>query len=452
MMQDWGVTYAELEPYFDRFEYCAGISGKAGNLRGVIQDGGNPFEGPRAREYPTPPMPMTYAPQLFEKAAKELGWHPFPQPSANLSTAYTNIYGCRMAPCTYCGFCERFGCGNYSKASPQTCVLPALVREQNFEARTECQVRRVNTTPDGRRATGVTYVDLQGNAWEQPAEIVIVAAYALFNTRMLLLSGIGKPYDPRSGEGVVGRNYAYQVSAGVQGFFNDDKHFNLFVGAGSVGMVADDWNDDNFDHSGVGFVGGASINCITTNRRPILSRPTPPGTPRWGAQWKRATHDWADRTAAVGLQGSVMPYRDAWLDLDPTYKDGFGDPLLRMTFDFHDNEIRMGRFMVDKAEEALKAMGAQTIVKTYRDRPYSIVPYQSTHNTGGTIMGEDPRSSVCNKYCQVWDVPNVFVTGASLFPMNAGFNPTGPVGALAYWTVDAIRDRYLASPDPLVPQ
>jgi gluconate 2-dehydrogenase alpha chain len=111
-IQDWGVSYDELESYYDKFEYLCGISGKAGNLKGKVQDGGNPFEGPRAREYPNPPMQMVYGPTLFAAAAKELGHKPFPCPSANMSRAYTNPLGVQLAPCTYCGFCEKFGCGN----------------------------------------------------------------------------------------------------------------------------------------------------------------------------------------------------------------------------------------------------------------------------------------------------------------------------------------------------
>lgn len=451
MMQDWGITYDELEASYDRFEYTCGIAGKAGNLKGQIQPGGNPFEGPRQRDYPTPPMQMPYVPTLFGTAAANLGWHPFPNPSANMSQAYTNPYGCKLAPCTYCGFCERFGCGNYSKASPQTCVLPALVREPDFEARTDCQVTKVNLSNDGKRATGVTYVDTQGQEWEQPADIVLLCAYQLFNVRLLLLSGIGKPYDPATGEGTVGRNYAYQVTGGVTGFFSGTQNFNPFVASGSAGIVADDFNDDNFDHEGLGFVGGASIACVPTNGRPISNRPVPPDTPRWGSAWKRATHDTYNRTASLGIQGSVMPYRGSYLDLDPTYHDTHGLPLLRMTFDFHDNERKLGSFALDRCEEAMHAMGANQLRRSERTGPYSIVPYQSTHNTGGAIMGADPTTSVVNKYCQSWDVPNVFISGACLFPMNAGFNPTGTVGALAYWAADAIRDRYLKAPGPLVP-
>ena len=77
------------------------------------------------------------------------------------------------------------------------------------------------------------------------------------------------------------------------------------------------------------------------------------------------------------------------------------------------------------------------------------MPYQTTHNTGGAVMGNDPKTSVLNRYLQSWDVPNVFVMGASAFPQNAGYNPTGTVGALTYWALDAIFN-YLKSPGPLV--
>ena len=81
---------------------------------------------------------------------------------------------------------------------------------------------------------------------------------------------------------------------------------------------------------------------------------------------------------------------------------------------------------------------------------YTIVPYQSTHNMGGATMGTDPATSVVNKYLQSWDVPNLFVIGASNFPQNASWNPTGTVGALTYWAIDAMKNKYLKHPDRLV--
>jgi gluconate 2-dehydrogenase alpha chain len=449
-IQDWGITYDELEPHYDRFDYLAGISGKAGNIKGKIQDGGNPFEGPRSREFPLPPLDMPYGQSFFAEGARATGYHPFPTPAANASRPYTNTLGINMGQCTYCGFCERFGCANYSKASPQTTVLPVLMRKSNFECRSECEVTKVNLDGARTRATGVTYVDVQGQEWEQPAEIVLVCAFILFNVRILLLSGIGQPYDPKSGTGTVGRNYAYQTDSSVNMFF-DDKNFNPFINSGALGQTVDNFNGDNFDHTGLDFVGGGIITCNPTGGRPIGGHPTPPGTPRWGSAWKKAVADNYLSSLSILVQGSSYATRGNYLDLDPTYTDRLGRPLLRMTFDFPDNDIRMSDYVTRKAEEIAKALKPRQIATSFRKKPYSVVPYQSTHNTGGAIMGSDPKTSVVNKYLQSWDVPNVFVIGASAFPQNAGYNPTGTVAALAFQAADAIRTLYLKAPGPLVP-
>jgi gluconate 2-dehydrogenase alpha chain len=121
-IQDWGVTYEELEPYYDRFEYLCGVGGKAGNIKGQIQPGGNPFEAPRSREYPNPPLKETHFGAIFRKGAENLGYHPYPQPSANLSRPYANPEGLRLQTCVFCGYCERYACEHFAKASPQTVI------------------------------------------------------------------------------------------------------------------------------------------------------------------------------------------------------------------------------------------------------------------------------------------------------------------------------------------
>lgn len=449
-IQDWPVSYDELEPYYDRFEKLCGTSGKAGNLLGKKQAGGNPFEGWRSSEYPTPPLKQTYGLTLFAEAARKTGHLPFPQPASNLSEAYVNPLGVKLGQCTYCGFCERFGCGNYAKSSPQTCVLPALLRLPNFAAQTESEVTKINLDRTGKRATGVTYVDTSGQEWEQPADIVLVCAFSLFNVRLLLLSGIGKAYDPQTGQGVVGRNYAYQTTSSVNVILKD-KILNPFIATGANGVMIDDYNGDNFDHTRLGFVGGGYMGAGQTNARPIQTRPVPGGTPKWGAKWKKATAETYQSAMSLGVHGSSYCYRDCWLDLDPTYKDRLGRPLMRMTFDFHDNELKMSANLTQRLAEIARAMDPAEIAASPRKGPYTMTAYQTTHNTGGTVMGADPATSVLNRFCQCWDVHNVFIPGgASVFPQNHGYNPTDTVGALAYWTADAITSRYLNNPGSLV--
>ena len=452
-IQDWGVTYDDLEPHYDDFEYLCGTSGTAGNLQGKAQDGGNPFEGARSRPYPTPAQKQGYGHTLFAEAAKQLGYKPYPQPSGNLSQSYTNPLGVTLGQCTFCGFCEWFGCANYSKATPQTTILPALLRNPNFEARTECEVMRINLDNTGKRATGVTYVDSSGEELEQPADLVLLCAFQLFNVQLLLLSGIGTPYDPRTGQGQIGRNFTHQTMSTAVGFFDKDKYnFNPFIASGAIGMCIDEFNGDNFDHGPAGFVGGGYIGQVRTNGRPLESMAVPPGTPAWGAKWKEALRDNYLSSVICGgaCHASFYSYRDIYLDLDPTYKDRFGRPLVRLTIDFHDNELKMSAFLTDRYAEILQQMGAKEVVKQPRKGPYDVTDYQTSHLCGGAIMGDNPGNSALNRYLQSWDVPNLFVEGASAFPQNAGYNPTGTVGALAFWSAVAIRSQYLKNPGPLV--
>jgi gluconate 2-dehydrogenase alpha chain len=452
-VQDWAVTYDDLESHYDKFEYLCGTSGQAGNLKGKIQDGGNPFEGARSQPYPTPPMKQGYGHTLFAEAAKQLGYKPYPQPSGNLSQSYTNPLGVTLGQCTFCGFCEWFGCANYSKASPQTTILPVLVRKSNFEARTNCEVMRINLDSTRRRATGVTYVDTSGEEFEQPADLVLLCGFQLWNVQLLLISGIGTPYDPQTGQGQIGRNFSHQTVSAALGFFDKDKYnFNPFISAGAIGMCIDEFNGDNFDHGPLGFVGGGYIGQVQTNGRPIQITVVPPGTPTWGSKWKQALKDNYLSTINCGAacHGSMYSYRDVYLDLDPTYKDRFGRPLMRMTIDFHDNEIKMSAYLTDKYAEILQKMGAKQVVKQPRKGPYDVTDYQTSHLCGGAIMGDNPGNSALNRYLQSWDVPNLFVMGASAFPQNAGYNPTGTVCALAFWSAAAIRSQYVKNPGPLV--
>jgi gluconate 2-dehydrogenase alpha chain len=324
------------------------------------------------------------------------------------------------------------------------------MKNPNFELRTESQVLRINLDSTGKKATGVSYMDAQGREFEQPAGLVLLTAFALNDVRMLLLSGIGKPYDPTTETGVVGRNYAYQTQSYVPTFLGEDVHLNSYMAGGASGTVIDDFSVDNFDHSSLGFIGGCYVLCGSTNARPVEFHPTPPGTPRWGRKWKDAVRRHYNHTAIFNLSGTSTAMRGNYLDLDPTYRDAWGLPLLRITFDFPDNDVRMSRFVTHKASEIARRMGATIVVDSPRTGPFTTTSYQSTHNTGGAVIGADPSTSVVNRYCQSWDVPNVFVVGACNYPQNSSYNPTVTLGALIYWTADALKTRYLKRPGPLV--
>src|SRR5699024_7226537 len=201
-----------------------------------------------------------------------------------LSEQYENPDGETIQACQYCGFCERFGCEYGAKSTPNVTVIPTAEKTGNFELRTESNV--VEILHENGKATGVIYVDvITGEEFEQPAHVVVLTSYTVNNTRLLLHSEIGETYNPDTGEGVIGRNYCYQILAGATGFFEDEK-FNTFMCAGALGATVDDFNGDNFDHSDLDFIHGGSISITQTGRRPILSNPVPSDTPGWGNDFK----------------------------------------------------------------------------------------------------------------------------------------------------------------------
>jgi gluconate 2-dehydrogenase alpha chain len=448
-IQDWGVTYDELEPYYTRAEQMMGISGKAGNLRGRKIPGGNVFEGPRTTEYPTPPMKTPYLAELFRNAAQSLGYHPYPLPAATTSVAYKNPDGVARAGCSYCGYCERFGCMIGAKAQPTNTLLPVLRRRRNFELRTGACVRRI-VARDGQ-ARGVTYVDSAGEECFQPAAIVFLASWTLNNTRLLLLSGIGQPYDPATGKGALGRNLTHQISIpAATAFF--DKPLNRFMGAGSAGIAINDFDADVFDHSRLDFLRGGSIYTVCYGFRPMANFGVLPPSIQstWGPGWKKAALHYYDRTGRISFYGEHLAYRENYMDLDPTYRDHYGDPLLRLTLDWRDNERRMAAFMADKSKEIARSMGAAEIASFSGLGHYDATRYQSTHIQGGTIMGAKPPQSVVNIYWQHWQVSNLFVLGASAFPQNPSGNPTLTAVALTYRAAGVVIERYLKKPGALI--
>jgi len=451
-IQDWGITYDELEPYYDKFEYMAGIAGKAGNLKGEKITGGNVFEGPRSREFPVKPPPDTPLMALFRKATTNLGYHPFTGPTANLPVAsYKNPDGIVRGQCAYCGFCERFGCEVGAKADPVGTVIPVAMKTGRFKVLEYANAFMIKN--DGKNAQSILYFDGLGRIQEQPADIIVLGAFMFNNVRLLLQSKLGTPYDPTTATGVVGRNFCYQTGGGgASGWFSDEE-FKRYMGAGALSCAMDDLNADNFDHTGLGFLGGGSITVGQSGARPIQSLSVPPGTPAFGSAWKAAVQKYYKSVVSVGFQGESPAYQMHYCDLDPNYRDIYGNPLLRLTFDWQPNERAMIAYAGTKTLPIMQEMlpngtvyksGATPSGDVISGGPgalpahFDTTAYQSTHITGGAIMGADPDTSVVNNYLQMWDAENVFVVGACNFPQNAGFNPTGTVGALAYRAAEGI--------------
>jgi gluconate 2-dehydrogenase alpha chain len=444
-MTDWPVSYAELEPYYDRAEYELGVSGKAGNLQGRKIEGGNVFEAPRQREYPLPPLVVDTSAQIFEEGALKLGYHPFPTPRAILSQAYKGRPGC-----SYCGFCSTHGCHIGAKSSTLVTMIPLADATGNFKLITGAMCHHVNSD-NGGRVTGVSYYGPDGSDNTIEAELVILSPYVYDNVRLLLLSKTAKfPDGLANSSGHVGKHFMTHIGGRVFTVF-DDRYVNMFMGPTAQKHTIDDLNADNFDHAGLGFIRGAQISVQGANfdAGPIAvstTMNTPQGVPAWGAPYRDFLAKYFARNAAINAQTDNLPYPDQMIDLDPNVRDQWGLPAPRITYDWRrPNERARVEYMFRKTEELGRAMGAS---KVWRANEGPGTP--GGHPQGGTRMGSDPKTSVVNRYGQSWDIPNLFILGGSTHPTIGAFNPTLTIEALAFMSADAIVNQYRKSPGPLI--
>jgi gluconate 2-dehydrogenase alpha chain len=442
---DWPLSYAELEPYYDRAEYEIGVSGKAGNLLGKKIDGGNVFEAPRKRDYPLPPLLVDQAGANMEAAARKLGYHPFSTPRAILSQAYNG-----RPACTYCGFCQAFGCHVGAKSSILVTKLPEADATGNFRLITGGMCYRVNSDNSGR-VTGVSYWGPDRSDNRIDAEIVILAPFIYDNVRLLLLSKTEKfPNGLANSSGHVGKHMIAHIGARVFAAF-DDRHVNIYMGPSAQKHTIDDFNADNFDHAGLNFIRGAQISAgpASLEGGPIgeaMAMPPPPGIKSWGAEYRDFFAQYYTRHQAITGQTENLAYPDQIIDLDPDIRDAWGLPAPRITYDWRrPNERARIEFIQNKATEIGRAMGASKVWAA----PFG-PGAPGAHHQGGTRMGSDPKTSVVNKYQQTWDVPNLFVVGSSTHPSMSGFNPTLTIQALAFMAADAIVNRYRKNPGPLI--
>ena len=387
-LEDWPLTYDDLEPYYDTVEYEVGVSGKAGNIQGRIDPRGNIFEGPRRREYPMPPLRDTDFTNHMMAAARKIGWHAFRGPAAINSQPYRGRPGC-----AYHGYCDRGGCHVSAKNSTAVSTIPEAHKTRNLAIFDRAQVTRILTGGD-LKASGVLYIR-EGKEYFQPAKVVLLASYTYENTRLLLLSkSKAYPNGLANNRGQVGKHYFghwdAQAGVGVSALFPID--LNTWYGAIAQGVVVDDWADDNFDHAGLGFIGGYSLHAYH-EKHPIGSAAmsTFGRAPAWGSKWKAFIHENAGRWTSAYLQGTSFPYENTWLDLDPELRDPLGDPVCRVTSGPKQNEPRAAEFATAKMEEWFRAAGLSKLSKpsaTGRLSP----PMPSEAHAWGTIP--KPMSSI----------------------------------------------------------
>jgi len=421
---DWPLTYDELEPYYEKVEQLVGISGEGGS---------NPFESPRKNDYPLPPLRQSGYMDMASEGLKKVGYHPFPGPAGIISQDFDGRSGC-----SYCGYCTGHGCWNDAKSSTLVSAIPKAEKTGKLEIRTLCRVMKILSNDKGQ-VTGVQYLDANGALQEQPAGVVILSTYVYENSRLLLVStsdyyksGLG------NNGGNVGKWYMAHSYGGAYGTFPGQK-LNMMSGTFSQAVCIDDFNGNNFDHKDLGFVQGALVSASQGEATPIgRSNSMPPSQKGWGSDYKKYLIENLGSNGSCSTQLEVLPYDANFLDLDPDTTDDLGMPRIRITFDVYDNEKKANAYINPKLEEALKAMGAK---ETWSYPDPAVIPINS-HAYGGTRMGDDPSTSVVDKYGISHEASNLMVLGGSNWCSTTGYNPTETIYAHAWFAADHLAQNF----------
>lgn len=412
-LEDWPISYDDLEPFYDKAEWEIGVSGDYS---------GTPFKGPRRRDLPMPPLPPGREFSILEPAARRLGLHPFHIPMARNSIPYNG-----RGPCMRCRWCCGFACEVDAKNGSQNTVIPIALNTGNCELRTGCMAKEV-LTDDRGHAQGVAYFDERGHLVEQLSDIVIVSGCATESARLLLNSrtklfpdGLGNRHDQ------VGRNLQGHNYSGAIGYFGFDTYDD--IGPGATIAITD------YNHGNPGLVGGGML-ANEFIRLPIhMVDKLPDKTPRWGLAHKQAMRNYFKRSVVIMGPTQQIPSADARVTLDPDVRDKWGMPVVRISGNVHPHTYEIGDVQAKRAEAWLKEAGAET---TSLMSWHSEVVGAGQHQAGTCRMGNDPKISVVNRDCQLHDVDNVFVIDGSVHVNNGGFNPALTIMAIAYYASNSL--------------
>jgi choline dehydrogenase-like flavoprotein len=419
-LADWPITYADLEPYYTKVEWEIGVSGLAG---------ASPFDPPRSKPYPMPPLPVKSGGVIFERAARKLGWHPFPAPMAILSQPRPG-----RGACVNCGFCEYFGCEVGAKSSTLATVIRMAEKTGRCEIRPNSYVHRIAMDANGR-AAGAVYFDEKRNVHLQKAKAVIVSANGAETPRLLFLSANKQfPNGLANSSGLVGKYLMMNSGPSARAVFehplNDYKGF-------AVSRVLHDFYE--LDPQKVGFYGGGGLDA-RFDSTPVSfafidddAHDLPPGTPRWGKEFKATLAHNFTRTVSFQSHGTSLPVESNSFSLDPDLKDAWGLPALCMTYKDHPDDLKLGEFFRARLTELLDATDAkQKWTSPVEEQDFAF------HLLGTCRMGNDPKSSVINPDHRTHDVKNLFLCDGSSLVTSGRGQPTLTISALAYRAADRI--------------
>jgi choline dehydrogenase-like flavoprotein len=418
-LADWPISYADLEPYYDKVEWAFGVSGQAG---------ANAFDAFRSRGYPCPPMPQSRYAEKFHEGCAALGWNSFPTPQAALSTPYNG------RPATVItAFAQQHGDPTGTRSSALNVLVPDALATGRYDLRSDSYVRELTIDATGR-IKGAVYDDADGLTFEQQADVFILACGAVESARLLLMSASRRFQNGlANGNDLIGRNATFHEYSAAVGVFDDPIY--AWAGGGYVSASSFQFyeHDESRGHVSGGHIAAAGVGI------PLPINWRLPGRPSWGAEAKAVDRQYFNHSMAVAMVLHDMPQHDNRVDLDDKVVDAWGLPVARVTLTPHPNDIAQGHFLIDRCGEILEAAGAKEVDRVYPER----VTGNCSHQHGTTRMGDDPDTSVLDRNCRAHEVENLFVVDGGPFPTATGANPTLTIMANAW----RVSERIASGPD-----
>jgi choline dehydrogenase-like flavoprotein len=409
---DWPISYEELEPYYTKVEWEVGVSGLAYS---------SPFDPPRSKPYPMPPMPVKSSGVLMERGARKLGLHAYPAPLAVASQPFKD-----RPACINCGFCMGFGCEARAKSSSVYTMIPEAEATGLCEVRSGSYVYHVDTDASGR-ATGVHYYDMDKRSHFQPAKAVVLSANGAETARLLLNSTSNRfPHGLANSSGMVGKHLMFNQGSDVHANFEHELNEYKSV---QVSRVIHDFYNADLKR---GFYGGGGIDARINPQPALWAMASGGNLPRWGADFKSRIEAFPRSMVAAGHTTSLAVETNS-VSIDPKLKDAWGVPSIRVTYKDHPDDLKIAKFLQDRCAEIMDAAGAKHVW-------HDDVGEQSSgvHLLGTCRMGNDPKSSVIDKYHRTHDVKNLFLCDGSSFVTSGRGQPTMTIQALAFRAGDHI--------------
>lgn len=412
LVEDWPLSYDDLEPYYDEVEKAIGVQGRAGV---------NPFEEPRSSPYPMPPGYPKYHSVLLADAARSLGYHPYPTPIAINSVAYRG-----RPACSNCGFCGNHGCAINAKGSTAVTAIRDALLTGNCELRPNCFAYNLRTNESGTAVESVEYIGPGGETVTQPGGLFILAGNAIESARLCLLSSSGAhPAGLGNRSGLVGRNLMFHPTRSIFGLFPQRMHIHR----GRVGTQGMDDFLQPPDPDDPDKVFGGGIVEFGAQLHPIMEAKNLPLIGENHKKYMRAS-PLRDHLAVITFIGEDPPVPTNRVDLDPEVRDVYGFPVARITYRTPPQSERAEKRFVPKLERILWEAGALFVMAVPLELWSGGIP-QTKHIMGTLRMGTDPDGSVTDAYGKFHDLENLYCADGGVFVTSTGYNPTLTTQALA---------------------